>query len=63
MTLIAVNSSVIAAIGWAGGILTVLFHSGRAYDPPGVPYSVYQGLRQAGSKGSYYNRFIRGRYR
>jgi hypothetical protein len=60
--MIPVNSSVIRAIGWAGGSLTVLFHSGRSYDHPGVPYSVYREFLNASSKGAYYNRHIRGRY-
>jgi hypothetical protein len=61
--MIPVHSSAIRAIGWAGGILTVCFHSGRIYDHPGVPYSVFEELLNAGSKGRYYNRYIRGRYR
>lgn len=63
LTMILVNSSAIRAVGYDGHTLTVEFHSGRVYDHPGVPYSVYAGLMQAASKGAYYNRFIRGRYR
>ena len=63
MTLIQVNSSAIRAVGYDGYTLTVEFCSGRIYDHPGVPYEVYAGLMQAGSKGAYYNRHIRGRYR
>jgi hypothetical protein len=63
-TLIPVDSSAaIRAIGWNDGTLTVEFHNGRTYDHPGVPYSVYEQLMQAPSKGAYYNRNIRGRYR
>lgn len=61
--LIPLNSSAIAAIGWAGGVLTVVFHGGRAYDHPGVPYLVYLALLFAPSKGAFYNTHIRGRYR
>jgi KTSC domain len=61
--MISVDSSAIRAIGWNDGTLTVEFHSGRIYDHPGVPYSVYEGLMQASSKGAYYNYYIRGRYR
>lgn len=63
MSMISVSSSAIAAIGYAGGILRVLFHNGRAYDHPGVPYQVFHGLLHASSKGAYYTRYIRGRYR
>jgi hypothetical protein len=62
MTLTLVNSSAIRAIGYDGHTLTIEFHTGRIYDHPGVPYSVYVGLMQAASMGAYYNRHIRGRY-
>jgi hypothetical protein len=63
-TLIPVDSSAISAIGYDGSTLTVVFReTERAYDHPGVPYSVYQGLMQASSKGEYYNRYIRKKYR
>lgn len=62
-TLISVSSSVIRAVGYDGRTLTVEFHSGRIYDHPGVPYSVYDGLMRASSMGAFYNRHIRGRYR
>jgi hypothetical protein len=58
-----VNSSCIAAVGYDGNTLTVAFHTGRVYDHPNVPYSVYLGLMQASSMGAYYNRYIRGKYR
>jgi hypothetical protein len=63
MTLTPVNSSAIHAIGYDGYTLTVEFHNARTYDHPGVPYSVYEGLMQAPSKGAFYNKYIRGRYR
>jgi hypothetical protein len=63
MVMYSVNSSAISAIGYDGYTLSVEFHSGKIYDHPGVPYSVYAGLMQASSKGAYYNRCIRGRYR
>jgi KTSC domain-containing protein len=63
MTLITVSSSAIRAVGYDGYILSVEFHSGRVYDHPGVPESVFQELMDATSKGSYYARYIRGRYR
>jgi len=63
MNLIRVSSSAIRAIGYDGSTLTVEFHSGRIYDHPGVPYHVYSDLMDAASKGRYYSRYIRGRYR
>lgn len=63
MTLTPVNSSAIRAIGYDGATLTVEFRTGRIYDHPRVPYSVYEAFMRASSKGAYYNRHIRGRYR
>jgi hypothetical protein len=62
-TLIPVDSSAIAAVGYDGHTLIVEFHSGRIYDHPGVPHSVYVEFMNAPSPGTYYNRYIRGRYR
>ena len=61
--MIRVNSSALNAVGYDGCTLRVEFHDGRVYDHPGVPESVYGELMNAGSKGTYYNRCIRGRYR
>ena len=64
MTMILVNSSAIAAVGYEGQTLAVLFHtSSTVYYHPGVPYSVYIGLMQAPSMGAFYNRHIRGKYK
>lgn len=63
IALISVNSSAIRAVGYFGGILTVEFTNGRTYDHPGVPFWVFAGLMLASSKGAFYNRHIRGRYK
>jgi hypothetical protein len=60
--LIPVDSSAIRAIGYDGGTLTVEFHTGRVYDHPDVPYSVFDDFMRASSKGAFYNQHIRGRY-
>ena len=61
--MIRVSSSVIRAVGYDGNTLTIEFHSGRVYDHRQVPFSVVEELMNASSKGSYYNRSIRGKYR
>jgi hypothetical protein len=61
--MISVSSSVIRAVGYDGSTLTVEFRSGRTYDHPHVPESVYLGLMSASSKGRYYSRNIRGKYK
>ena len=63
MSMIPVNSSAIAAIGYENGVLAVTFHNTGTFYHPGVPYSVFAGLKNAGSKGGFYNRYIRGRYK
>jgi hypothetical protein len=63
MMLTLVDSTAIRAVGYDGHTLTVEFHTGRIYDHPGVPYSVYRELMNASSMGAYYNRYIRGRYK
>jgi len=63
MTLTPVSSSAIRAVGYDGDTLTVEFHNGDVYDHPGVPYEVYAALMAASSKGAYYTRYIRRRYR
>ena len=63
MKLIRVNSTAIRAVGYDGHTLAVEFHSGRIYNHPGVPPSVYEAFMDAESMGAYYNRHIRGRYR
>lgn len=63
MNLISVHSSAIRAIGYDGYTLVVVFHNSGRYDHPGMPASIYLGLMGASSKGAYYNRYIRGRFR
>lgn len=45
------------------GALDIEFVSGRVYRYFAVPEKVAQGLAQAGSRGGYFNRAIRDRYR
>jgi len=62
MNITSVNSSAIRAIGYDGYTLAVIFHNSGRYDHPGVPASVYRGLMNSSSKGSYYNQYIRSQY-
>jgi hypothetical protein len=63
IALIPVSSSAIAAIGYEGGVLAVLFHKSGLYLHPGVPAWVFLGLMAAAAKGAFYNRYIRGKYK
>ncbi|WP_219820275.1 KTSC domain-containing protein [Xanthomonas arboricola] len=64
MDMIRVASSAISAIGYdpAGMRMKIQFVQGHTYDFCGVPSHVFQGLRDAGSKGRYYNDHIRDHY-
>jgi len=57
-----VNSSAIRSVGYDGSTLAIIFHSGRRYDLPGVPESVFHEFINSHSLGAYFNRYLRGRY-
>lgn len=59
------NSTAIRAASYNNttGTLTLWFTSGgQGYDYYGVPESVYRGLLNAPSKGTYFNMYIRDQY-
>lgn len=43
-------------------VLKVVFLSGSVYNYLKVPKKVYEAMKKAGSKGSYLNRCIKGRF-
>ena len=61
--MIRVNSTAIRAVGYDGYTLYVEFLTGQTYEHPRVPYSEFCNLLNADSKGGYYSRHIRGKYR
>ena len=62
MNMIPVSSSNLSSVGYENGTLQIQFHSGGLYRYINVPYSVYQGLMAAFSKGRYFRANIRRRY-
>ena len=63
--MIYLNSSAIHAVSYNSTTktLTIWFtSSGRGYDYYGVPDYVYEGLLNAGSKGQFFNAYIRDQY-
>ena len=64
MRMIAVESSTFAAVGYdaCGKLLQLEFCSGAVYHYFGVPTAMHEGLLNATSKGSFFNRSIRGRF-
>ena len=59
MTMIPVNSSNIAAVGYEGTTLIIDFHSGSEYAYYGVPASIYQAFLTAPSHGKYHAQHIK----
>jgi KTSC domain-containing protein len=56
------NSSAIKRAEYDAGRLTIWFPAGHSYDYCGVPESIWQGLLNASSKGTYFNNHIADRY-
>jgi hypothetical protein len=66
MEMIPVSSSNLAAVGYDDNTATlrIEFLNGTSYDYYDVPSAVYVGLVEAGSKGQYFDKFIKkGSYR
>ncbi|HOE43142.1 MAG TPA: KTSC domain-containing protein [Rhodoferax sp.] len=65
MEMIRVSSSAISAVGYEPSTqqMTIKFTQGQSYTFCRVPAAVFDGLMRSGSKGSYYDSHIKGRYR
>lgn len=64
MMRVAVSSTNLASVGYdqTNLVLEIEFRSRSVYQYFNVPPSVHSGLMNAGSKGTYHDRVIRGRY-
>ena len=64
MHVTAVESTTLATVAYdkARGLLQLVFRSRAIYRYFGVAAAVHEALLGAPSKGSYFNRFIRGRF-
>ena len=61
---IAVESSLLSSVGYSSAAtLELEFLSGAIYRYFAVPQTVFEGLIAAASKGAYFNRNVRGRFR
>jgi len=64
MSMIPVNSSAIAAVGYENGVLAVRFHNNpKTYQLPNVPYSLFAAFVNAPSLGEFWNRHLRGKFK
>ena len=61
MEMQSVSSSNLSAVGYNfdSSTLRVEFLKGGLYEYQGVPSDVYEGLINAGSKGTYFDQFIK----
>lgn len=61
----SVESSNLASVGYDADnqILEIEFHHGGVYQYFDVPFSVYEGIKEAASKGQYLAQHIKGYYR
>ena len=57
-------SSVVAAIRYDAttSTLRVIYVSGSVYDYKDVPEKIYSAMKSAVSKGTYLNKYIKGKY-
>ena len=64
MNIAAVESSTLATVAYdrTRELLQLEFNSGAIYEYFGVPTMVHEALLRAPSKGSYFNRAIRGKF-
>lgn len=64
-TPVPVNSTLLASVAYniAGSLLQLEFCDGAIYQYSAVPETIHQGLLVADSKGVYFNRQIRSRFR
>jgi hypothetical protein len=61
---ITVQSSLLTAVAYStDAILELQFHRGAIYRYFAVPPEVFHGLLSADSKGLYFNRYVRNRFR
>lgn len=65
MQLIPIDSTALIGIGYDAATqrLTVQFRDGSRYQYRDVPENVHAALMRSGSKGRYFNAYIRERFR
>lgn len=64
MEMIRVSSSAISAVGYDHETqqMRIKFVQGKTYTFCRVPQHIFDGILSAGSKGTYYDHHIRGKY-
>lgn len=62
MNMIPVTSTDLASVGYENGTLYIRFNSGGLYSYSNVPFSIYNDLLNADSKGQFFHRYIKNSY-
>lgn len=62
MNMIPVQSSNVASIGYANGIIEVHFHNGYIYQYSGTTESLFNQFLNASSKGQFVHQHLKDRY-
>lgn len=57
-----VESSMLSAVGYDGGVLFARYKNGRVYQHAGVPQEKFDALMSSASKGEYFNLHIKGQH-
>lgn len=60
--MVRVESSMIAAVGFANNKLYVVFNNGTTYSYADVPVTLVAKLLRAKSKGKFFNQYVKGKY-
>ena len=61
---LTVKSSAVTSVWYKSSIasLVVDYKNGSSYEYLNVPYFVFEGFRSAGSKGSFINKYVKGKF-
>mgnify|MGYP001053219143 FL=1 len=62
---ISVTSSVLSSIHYDDKtyMMKIVFNSGKEYFFENVPYDIWLAFKNSGSKGSFFSKYIKGKYK
>ena len=57
------RSAHILSSGYDEGVLQITFHNGETHEFRGVPEQLHRAFQSAPSKGTFFHKFIKSRFR
>ena len=60
---IPINSSWVKSIDYSGGLLTIVTAKGKRIVLIGVPPEIWEQFQSATSKGEFYNKNLKGKFK